>query len=122
MGLAWVVTGLALLGQTMNPTADQRLLAQELDADLRAYRATLPAREGPLTINAVYLNGTEIVYTGIIDSDTDEAGIERFRQIVVQELCAGAQTGATIRRGGAFTYDLRDAGGERFITTVSRCE
>ena len=32
------------------------------------------------------------------------------------------QPGEVIRRGGAYTYDLRDSDGDGFETTVSSCD
>ncbi len=100
--------------------ADRQRLAAELRADVEAYRVNLPTREGPLTITRVDLRGVEIVYTGLVDSDVDQAAIAVFRREVARGLCTG-QTREVIRRGGSFTYDLRDLAGERFVTTVATC-
>ena len=101
-------------------TADQRQLAAELRAEVEAYRTGLPVRDGVLTISRVDLRGIEIVYTGTVHADFDAAAIARFRQAVRQGLCTD-NTADVIRRGGAFTYDLQDATGERFVTTVDSC-
>lgn len=95
-------------------------LEDELRAEVRQFRDTLPAREGVLTITDVDLDGTEIIYTGRIDADFDRSSIAEFRRVVSRDLCTG-QTGDVIRRGGAYTYDLRDRDGDEFETTVSSC-
>lgn len=102
-------------------TAEQRQLAAELEADVRDYRASLPSTEGPLTITAVRLRGIEIIYDGVVAADFGPANIAAFRRAVREGLCTG-DTLALIRRGGSFTYDLRDQGGERFVTTISSCD
>ncbi len=101
-------------------TADQRQLAQELEADVRTYRTSLPATEGPLTITEVRLRGTEIIYVGTVAADFGAEQIATFRRAVREGLCTG-DTLTVIRRGGSFTYELRDQGGERFDTTISSC-
>ena len=73
-----------------------------------------------LTITKVDLRGTEVIYEGVVDADFDEAAIAVFRREVARGLCTG-NTGEAIRRGGAFTYDLRDQAGEQFVSTVSSC-
>lgn len=100
--------------------ADQQQLAAELQAEVRDFRANLPMRDGVLTITAVDLRGTEIVYAGELHANFDDRAIELFRREVTRGLCAG-DTEEVIRRGGAFTYDLRDAAGARFVTTVASC-
>ena len=99
---------------------DRRQLADELRVELDAFRANLPMRDGVLTITRVDLRGTEVVYTGTVAADFDAAAIARFRQAVSEGLCTEG-TREVIRRGGAFTYDLRDEGGEQFVTTVASC-
>ena len=96
-------------------------LEDELRAEVRQFRETLPAREGVLTITDVDLDGTEIIYTGRVDADFDSSSIAEFRRVVSRDLCTG-ETGAVIRRGGAYTYDLRDRDGDDFETTVSSCD
>lgn len=96
-------------------------LEDELRAEVRQFRETLPTREGPLTITDVDLDGTEIIYTGRVDADFDSSSIAEFRRVVSRDLCTGT-TGAVIRRGGAYTYDLRDRDGDDFETTVSSCD
>jgi hypothetical protein len=100
--------------------ADRQQLAAELQAEVRGFRANLPMRDGVLTITAVELRGIEIVYTGNVHADFDDRAIDVFRREVARGLCTG-NTGEVIRRGGAFTYDLRDEAGERFVTTVASC-
>lgn len=99
---------------------DRQRLAAELRADVEAYRVNLPTTEGPLTITRVDLRGVEVVYTGFVNADLDQAAIAVFRREVGQGLCT-ATTRDVIRRGGSFTYDLRDLAGERFVTTVATC-
>lgn len=96
-------------------------LEDELRAEVREFRETLPAREGVLTITDVDLEGTEIIYTGRVDADFNSSSIAEFRRVVSRDLCTGT-TGQVIRRGGAYTYDLRDSDGDDFQTTVSSCE
>jgi len=96
-------------------------LEDELRAEVREFRNSLPAREGVLTITDVDLNGTEIIYTGRIDADFNSSSIAEFRRVVSRDLCTG-QTGEVIRRGGAYTYDLSDNDGDDFQTTVSSCD
>ena len=74
-----------------------------------------------LTITDVDLDGTEIIYTGRIDADFNSSSIAEFRRVVSRDLCRG-DTGEVIRRGGAYTYDLRDNDGDDFETTVSSCD
>jgi hypothetical protein len=102
-------------------TGDRRQLANELRAEVEAFRTSLPMREGVLSITAVALRGVEIVYTGTVHADFDANQIATFRRAVVDGLCS-QDTREVIRRGASFTYDLRDEGGERFVTTISRCE
>lgn len=96
-------------------------LEDELRAEVREFRNTLPAREGVLTITDVDLDGAEIIYTGRVDADFNSSSIAEFRRVVSRDLCTG-QTGEVIRRGGAYTYDLRDSDGDDFETTVSSCD
>jgi hypothetical protein len=96
-------------------------LEDQLRAEVREFRTTLPTREGVLTITDVDLNGTEIIYTGRVDADFNSSSIAEFRRVVSRDLCTG-ETGAVIRRGGAYTYDLRDSDGDDFETTVSSCD
>ncbi|MDB5667883.1 MAG: hypothetical protein JWL74_833 [Alphaproteobacteria bacterium] len=96
-------------------------LEDELRAEVRQFRETLPAREGVLTITDVDLDSTEIIYTGRVDADFNSSSIAEFRRVVGRDLCTG-QTGEVIRRGGAYTYDLRDSDGDNFETTVSSCD
>jgi hypothetical protein len=96
-------------------------LEDELRADVRQYRETLPAREGPLTITDVDLDGTEIIYTGRLDANFDRAAIAEFRRTMSRDLCTG-EPGQMIRRGGSFTYNLRDEDGDEVDTTVSSCD
>ncbi|HET9429442.1 MAG TPA: hypothetical protein VFO69_13890 [Allosphingosinicella sp.] len=112
---------LALASQATEWTDDQRQLAQQLTQETRDYRAGLPLRDGVLTITEVQLRGLEIVYTGIVDGDWGAENIGLFRDAVTNGLCAG-DTSQVIRRGGSFTYDLRDVSGERFVTTVAHCK
>jgi hypothetical protein len=100
--------------------ADQQQLAAELQAEVRDFRANLRMRDGVLTITAVDLRGTEIVYAGELHANFDDRAFELFRREVTRGLCAG-DTGEVIRRGGAFTYDPRDAAGARFVTKVASC-
>ncbi|MFN3725417.1 MAG: hypothetical protein ACK4SZ_03840 [Allosphingosinicella sp.] len=96
-------------------------LEDELRAEVRQFRETLPAREGVLTITDVDLDGTEIIYTGRVDADFNSSSIAEFRRVVSRDLCTG-ETGEVIRRGGAYTYDLRDSDGDDFETTVDSCD
>ena len=96
-------------------------LADELRQEVRDFRETLPAREGVLTITDVDLDGTEIIYTGRVDADFNGSAIAEFRRVVSRDLCTG-ETGAVIRRGGSYTYDLRDEDGDDFRTTVDTCD
>lgn len=96
-------------------------LEDQLRAEVREFRTTLPAREGVLTITDVDLDGTEIIYTGRVDADFNSSSIAEFRRVVSRDLCTG-ETGEVIRRGGAYTYDLRDNDGDDFETTVSSCD
>ena len=105
---------------TAQSAADQRQLAQELAAEVEAYRVNLPVRDGVLTISRVDLRGLEIVYIGNVHADFDAAQIARFRQEVRRGLCS-QNTRDVIVRGGSFTYDLQDQAGERFVTTVDTC-
>ena len=100
--------------------AERQRLADELRAEVEAFRTGLPVRDGVLTITKVDLRGTEVIYSGIVDADFDETAIAVFRREVARGLCTG-DTGEVIRRGGAFTYDLRDQAGEEFVTTVASC-
>lgn len=100
--------------------ADRQQLAEELRSEVDVYRGNLPVRDGVLTISRVDLRGTEVVYTGTIHANFDAAAIARFRQAVREGLCT-QDTRDVILRGGAFTYDLEDEGGERFVTTVDSC-
>ena len=95
-------------------------LEDELRTEVRQFRTTLPAREGVLTITDVDLDGTEIIYTGTVDADFNSSSIAEFRRVVSRDLCTGT-TGEVIRRGGAYTYDLRDRDGDDFETTVDSC-
>ncbi len=95
-------------------------LEDELRAEVREFRNSLPAREGVLTITDVDLDGTEIIYTGRVDADFTSSRIAEFRRVVSRDLCTG-ETGEVIRRGGAYTYNLRDNDGDDFETTVSSC-
>lgn len=105
---------------TAQTNADRQRLADELRAEVQAYRAGLPVRDGVLTITKVDLRGTEVIYTGVLDVDFDDTAIAVFRREVARGLCTG-ETGEAIRRGGAFTYDLRDQAGDQFVTTVDSC-
>lgn len=96
-------------------------LEDQLRAEVREFRTTLPTREGVLTITDVDLDGAEIIYTGRVDADFNSSSIAEFRRVVSRDLCTG-ETGAVIRRGGAYTYDLRDSDGDDFETTVSSCD
>ena len=96
-------------------------LADELRQEVRTFRDSLPAREGLLTITDVDLDGTEIIYTGNVDADFSGARIAEFRRAVSRDLCTG-QTGEVIRRGGSYTYNLRDEDGDDFETTVDSCD
>ena len=95
-------------------------LEDELRAEVREFRNSLPAREGVLTITDVDLDGAEIIYTGRVDADFNSSSIAEFRRVVSRDLCTG-ETGEVIRRGGAYTYNLRDNDGDDFETTVSSC-
>lgn len=95
-------------------------LEDELRAEVREFRTSLPAREGVLTITDVDLDGAEIIYTGRVDADFNSSSIAEFRRVVSRDLCTG-ETGEVIRRGGAYTYNLRDNDGDDFETTVSSC-
>ena len=116
-----IVAALSSLQPAAGMTADQRLLAEELEADVRSYRTSLPTTDGLLTIAEVRLRRLEIVYTGIVASDLNAESIAIFRRAVRDGLCTG-DTGDVIRRGGAFTYELRDREGEYFETTISTCD
>ena len=116
-----IVAALSSLQPAAGMTADQRQLAVELEADVRNYQTILPSTEGLLTISAVRLRRLEIVYTGIVASDFNAESIGIFRRAVRDGLCAG-DTSDVIRRGGAFTYELRDSGGEYFETTIDSCD
>lgn len=96
-------------------------LEDELRAEVREFRNSLPAREGVLTITDVDLDGAEIIYTGRVDADFNGSSIAEFRRVVSRDLCTG-ETGEVIRRGGAYTYNLRDNDGDDFETTVSSCD
>ena len=122
MRLILFLAALALPAQVApaQTAAERRQLAEELRVEAETYRATLPIRDGVLTITGVDLRGTEVVYTGVVHVDFDADAIARFRQAVSEGLCT-QDTREVIVRGGAFTYDLQDAGGERFVTTVASC-
>ena len=92
-----------------------------MGVEVRPFRETLPAREGVLTITDVDLDGTEIIYTGRVNADFNSTSIAEFRRVVSRDLCTG-ETGEVIRRGGAYTYDLRDSDGDDFETTVDSCD
>lgn len=97
-------------------------LEDELRQEVRAFRDSLPAREGVLTITDVDLDGTEIIYTGRLDANFSSANIAQFRRTISRDLCAERDTGDVIRRGGAYTYNLRDEDGDEFEATVSSCD
>lgn len=122
MNLAIILAAVAAqAGATVD---DRRQLAAELQADVRQYRAGLPIREGLLTISAVNVVGTDVIYTGSVDAQANDATIETFRQALARNLCAveSANTRSAILRGASFTYDLRDSGGQRFVSTVNHCD
>ena len=96
-------------------------LEDELRTQVREYRETLPARDGPLTITDVDLDGTEIIYTGRIDANFDRAAVAEFRRTMSREMCTG-EPAEVIRRGGSFTYNLSDEDGDEVDTTVSSCD
>jgi len=122
MPLALLLAAVASLAQAQpaQSAADRQELAEELRAEIDAFRTSLPIRDGVLTISRVDLRGIEIVYTGTVAADFDAAAIARFRQALREGLCTKG-TREVIRRGGAFTYDLRDQTGEHFVTTVDNC-
>ena len=96
-------------------------LAEELRQEVRTSRETLPTTEGALTITDVDLDGTEIIYTGRVAGDINRSSLVDFRRTVSRSLCTGT-TAEVIRRGGAFTYSLRDQDDEDYEVTIDSCD
>lgn len=96
-------------------------LARELADQVRTMRATLPQRDGIVTINDVESEGTEITYRMRISQDLNDSSFQRFRDELPRRLCNSDDTEALLRRGGVYTYIVTDTEGEQFNTSVRRC-
>ena len=53
--------------------------------------------------------------------DLDEASFAQFKEQLPISACASPQARTLLERGGTYTYDLKDAGGEEFTASISSC-
>lgn len=107
-------------GGTVNPQ-----LQQQLAQAAQIIRPQLPIRQptpnGELVISNIEANGGELIYTMEVPTDLTEASFAQFEQQLPVQACANPQARQLFEQGGAYTYVIKDSGGEEFRASVSSC-
>lgn len=107
-------------GRTVNPQ-----LQQQLAQAAQIIRPQLPIRQptpnGELVISNIEANGGELIYTMEVPTDLTAASFAQFEQQLPVQACANPQARQLFEQGGAYTYVIKDSGGEEFRASVSSC-
>ncbi len=123
MNLPSLVLALALASTqgSGQATPPDPALFNEIRAAVARLRPQLALRPGPVSVARIVANGAEIVYDMEVPNDLDAAAFARFREQLPIQACANPQAVALFRRGGSYTYHLKDSTGETVTASVSRC-
>jgi len=89
-------------------------------------RAQLPQRVDEVTtLTNLTAEGTRFIYEMAISAPIPRDRLEAARSAIQAQnqtgLCANAESGAFIRRGGSMRHIYTEAGGARFETLVAAC-
>jgi hypothetical protein len=69
----------------------------------------------------VEARGTELILEMQVPGDLDDAKFQQMEQQLPVIACANPQAQEMFRRGGTYTYNIVDPGGEKFTASVNSC-
>jgi ribose 5-phosphate isomerase len=74
-----------------------------------------------MSITAMEAKGTELITHMQLPVEVTDAVLAQIQQQLPVQACANPQAREMFRRGGTYTYKIKDSSGEEFSTSVSSC-